>query len=130
MIAQDPNTNLRYALKKMGKMTGLKKDEIDQIMPPVVDELIADDENKLLEKNQIVLVKVTDDHVIHMSIHNKLSDTPAKYAHINAHKKAMVLKKTNPELFPTAPSATNAVGGAGIGDNKLPDLAKTSTPVQ
>ena len=32
MIAQDPNANLRYAMKKMGKLTGLKKDEIDQLI--------------------------------------------------------------------------------------------------
>lgn len=114
MIANDPNANLRYAMKKMGKLTGLKKDEIDMIFPPVIDELIAEDENKRLEKNEIVLVQATDDHVIHMEIHNKLSDTPAKYAHIEAHKRAMMLKKTNPEIFPATPSATNPTGGTGI----------------
>ena len=35
------------------------------------------------------MVKATDDNQIHMEIHNKLSDTPAKYAHIEAHKQAM-----------------------------------------
>jgi hypothetical protein len=124
MIAQDPNANLRYALKKMGRLSGLKKDEIDQILPPVIDELIAEDENKVLEANGIVVVKPEDDHVIHMEIHNKLSDTPAKYAHINAHKKAMMLKKTNPELFPAGPSATNMTAGMGVGDKALPEMIK------
>lgn len=129
MIAQDPNANLRYALKKMGKLSGLKKDEIDQILPPVIDELIADDENKKLEKNEIVMVQATDDHVIHMEIHNKLSDTPAKYAHIEAHKQAMILKKTNPELFPQVPSAANPTAGMGVGESALPEMAK-NTQVQ
>lgn len=124
MIAQDPNANLRYAMKKMGKLTGLRKDEIDMILPPVIDELIAEDENKRLEKDELVAVQATDDHVIHLEIHNKLSDTPAKYAHIEAHKRAMILKKTNPELFPQAPSASNPTAGMGVGDTPLQNPAK------
>lgn len=120
MIAQDPNANLRYALKYMGRLSGLKKDVINQMLPPVIDELIAEEENDKLENNKVVPVQLTDDHVIHLEVHNKLSDTPAKYAHIQAHKRAMVLKKTHPELFPQAPSAANPTGGAGIGDKALP----------
>lgn len=128
-VALDPNANLRYGVKKMGKLIGLKKDEIDQILPPVIDELVAEDENKKLESNEIVMVKAEDDHVIHMEIHNKLSDTPAKYAHIEAHKQAMMLKKTNPELFPQAPSAINPTNGAGIGDKELPTPERPSIKV-
>ncbi len=120
MIAQDPNSNLRYALKYLGKLSGLKKDVISQMMPPVVDELIAEEENQLLEKNDMVVVQLTDDHIIHMEIHNKLSDTPAKYAHIQAHKRAMILQKVQPDLFPSAPSAANPTGGAGVGEDGLP----------
>lgn len=129
MIAQDPNANLRYAMKKMGKLTGLKKDEIDQLFPPTIDEMIAEDENKRLEANELVMVKATDDNQIHMEIHNKLSDTPAKYAHIEAHKQAMILKKTNPELFSQAPSAMNPTSGMGVGDSALPEPANTNTPL-
>lgn len=129
MIAQDPNANLRYAMKKMGKLTGLKKDEIDQLFPPTIDEMIAEDENKRLEANELVMVKATDDNQIHMEIHNKLSDTPAKYAHIEAHKQAMILKKTNPELFSQAPSAMNPTAGMGVGDSALPEPANTNTPL-
>lgn len=120
MIAQDPNSNLRYALKYMGRLSGLKKDVINQMMPPVVDELVADDENIKLEKNLVVPVKVTDDHVIHMEVHNLASDTPAKYAHIEAHKRAMILLKTNPQLAPQVPSAANPTAGAGVGERPLP----------
>jgi hypothetical protein len=126
MIAQDPNANLRYAMKKMGKLTGLRKDEIDMILPPVIDELIAEDENKRLEKDELVAVQATDDHVIHLEIHNKLSDTPAKYAHIEAHKRAMILKKTNPELFSQAPSASNPTAGMGVGNTPIQNPAKVA----
>lgn len=122
MIAQDPNSNLRYALKYIGRLSGLKKDVINQMLPPVVDELIAEDENAKLEKNEVVEVQANDDHVIHMEIHNKLSDTPAKYAHIEAHKRAMTLRKTHPELFPATPSAANPTGGAGVGESALPKM--------
>jgi len=129
-IAIDPNANLRFALKKLGKLTGLKTDEVEQVLPPVVDELIAEDENKILEKNGLVKVLPTDDYIIHMEIHNKLSDTPAKYAHMNAHKKAMILKKTNPELFPQAPSAANPTAGAGMEDQKLPPMEKANPMIR
>lgn len=130
-IAMDPNSNLRFALKYLGKLSGLKKDIINEMLPPVIDELDAEDENKMLEKNKLVEVLPTDDHVIHMEIHNKLSDTPAKYAHINAHKKAMILKKTRPDLFPQTPSASNPTGGQGIGEKNLPEMARgNNNPMQ
>jgi len=123
-IALDPNANLRFSLKYLGKLSGLKKDVINQMLPPIIDEIDAEDENVLLEKNKVVEVLPTDDHIIHMEIHNKLSDTPAKYAHINAHKKAMMLKKLRPELFPQAQNTANPTNGAGIGDKNLPTMAR------
>lgn len=121
-IALDPNANLRFALKYLGRLSGIKKDVINQMLPPTIDELDAEDENEQLEANKIVEVLPTDDHVIHMEIHNKLSDTPAKYAHINAHKKAMLLKKMRPELFPKTPSVANPTQGAGMGERGLPQM--------
>lgn len=128
-IAQDPNVNLRYGLKKMGKLSGLKKDEIAQLFPPTIDELIAEEENIKLEKNEIVMVDANDDHIMHMEIHNKLSDTPAKYAHIQAHKKAMMIQKTNPDVIPKVPSATNALAGVGMGDKALPTQTANKTNI-
>lgn len=116
VIAQDPNSNLRYGFKKLGKLKGLKKDEIDLLLPPIVEELRAEDENKLLEKDEIVEVLPTDDHITHLEIHNKLSDTPAKYAHIQAHKRAMLLARVRPDIIPQLPSAQNPTGGTGLDD--------------
>ena len=49
VIAQDPTANLRYGFKHLGKLKGLKKDEIDLLLPPTIEELRANDENKRLE---------------------------------------------------------------------------------
>lgn len=114
IIAQDPTANLRYGFKRLGKLKGLKKDEIDLLLPPTIEELRAEDENKQLEKDELVEVLPTDDHVTHLEIHNKLSDTPAKYAHIEAHKRAMLLARVRPDLIPQLPSAQNPTGGQGM----------------
>lgn len=114
IIAQDPTANLRYGFKRLGKLKGLKKDEIDLLLPPTIEELRAEDENKNLEKDELVAVMATDDHVTHLEIHNKLSDTPAKYAHIEAHKRAMLLARVRPDIVPQLPSAQNPTGGEGM----------------
>lgn len=104
MLALDPNARMRFALRYMGQLTGLKQDVLEQLLPPTIDEMIAEEENERLRANEKVEVAVMDDHQTHLEIHNKMEDTPAKYAHINAHKRAMVLKKLKPELFPPDPA--------------------------
>lgn len=92
--------NSRFMLKHLGKLSGLSKDEIDRVLPPTYDELEAEDENNELNSGKLVDVEPTDDDMIHMEIHNKAKDGPEKYAHMNAHKRNMLLKKERPELFP------------------------------
>lgn len=128
-IAQDPTVNLRYAEKKLGKLSGVKQDEINQIFPPTIDELMAEDENAKLEANEIAMVSADDNHQVHLEIHNKLSDTPAKYAHIQAHKKAMVIIKKNPNLVPPAMNEMNPTGGAGVGEEPLIVRNKPKAPI-
>lgn len=123
IIAKDPSANLRYGFKHLGKLKGLKKDEIELLLPPTIEELRAEDENKLLEADELVEVLPTDDHVTHLEVHNKMSDTPAKYAHIEAHKRAMLLARVRPDLIPQLPSAQNPTGGRGM------DGAGTDRPV-
>lgn len=90
--------NTRFALRHIGRLSGFKKDIVDQVLPPSVDEMEAEEENVMLDNNVRVDVEVTDDDFVHMEIHNKAADTPAKYAHIRAHRKAMMLKRRNPQL--------------------------------
>jgi len=106
--------NLRFALKRLGKLSGLMKDEIDQIIPPNVDEMEAEDENEELNENKMVEVDPIDDDMIHMNIHNKASDTEWKAKHIEAHRKNMKLKKQRPELFPQLQQQTDPSQVANI----------------
>lgn len=117
-IAGDPNTNLRSAFKQLGRLSGLKKDEIDMVYPPTPDELIAEEENLILNENERVDISPDDDHRIHIEVHNRAADTPAKYAHIRAHLKAIMLQRSQPELFnpmgEIPPSAMNPNPGQGL----------------
>jgi len=99
VAATDPeNSNLRLALRKIGRLSGFDKEEVEQVLPPSIDELNADSENEKLDAGKLVEVMIYDDDFIHMEMHNKASDSPQKYAHIEAHKRAMMLKRINPEL--------------------------------
>lgn len=114
VIAQDPNANIRYAQEKYGKLSGIPKDELERLLPRTLEEMVAEEENTRLEVDAIVEVDSTDDHEVHIQMHNKASDTPAKLAHINAHRKAMLIRKTNPELFPQGASGLNPTQGQGV----------------
>lgn len=124
-IQADPNANIRFALRYMGKLSGLKKDVIERILPPTIEEMRADEENELLRNNERVDVLPTDDHQAHLEIHNKMEDTPAKFAHINAHKRAMMLIRARPDLFPQVQQQNE---NGGVKDENIPD-GNLATPV-
>lgn len=128
ILAIDPqNANVRFGLRKIGRLSGFSKEEVDQVLPPSIDEMNAEDENVKLDSDKIAEVQVYDDDFVHMEIHNKAADTPAKYAHIQAHKRAMMLKRVkpefniannrpeNPEEAPTAPGVSFASMGGQVG---------------
>jgi len=119
VIATDPqNANVRFALRKIGRLSGFTKEEVEQVLPPSVDEMNAESENEKLDTENLVNVQVYDDDFVHMEVHNRAADNPQKYAHIEAHKKAMMLKRVrpefdmannrpeNPEEAPTAPGVS------------------------
>ena len=100
IVIQDPETNRRFVYRKLGKLRGLKKQELDFILPPSIHELQSEEENQLLEDNKLPKIRALDDDSIHLEMHNKAPDTPAKLTHMRAHKKMMLFKMENPELFP------------------------------
>ncbi len=120
VMATDPqNANVRFALRKIGRLSGFTKEEVEQVLPPSVDEMNADTENEKLDKETIVMVQIYDDDFVHMEVHNKAADTAQKFAHIEAHKKAMMLKRVNPMFNlarnrPENPQETEAVKAPGI----------------
>lgn len=123
-ISTDPNANLRGALKQLGRLAGLKKDEVDLVMPPTIDELVADEENAVLNADKIVPVDAADDHRLHMEVHNKAADTAAKFAHIRAHVRAIMMQRSNPEMFPGGTdSAMNPPAAQNMKDQKMQRVA-------
>lgn len=101
LALQEPSANKRWALKKLGKLNGMTKDEMDRLFPPTIDEMQADDENDLLNKNEPVKVLAEQDHNVHLEMHSKANSTPAAIAHRETHKHALMMKRLHPEQFPS-----------------------------
>ena len=97
---QDPNTNRRFVLRKLGRLTGAPKEELDMIFPPTIDELHAEDENQSLNKGNLPKIDVQDDHKTHIEIHAKADQNPTTLAHVRRHKQLMLLRRNRPDLFP------------------------------
>ena len=123
-LASAPNAQLLFALRHLGKLMGLKKDMVERLLPPTIEEMRAEEENIMLRNNEKVEVLPTDDHYTHMQIHNKMEDTPAKFAHINAHKRALMLQQARPDLFPQQPQQENG----GVADEKVQDGTPVNPP--
>lgn len=132
LAMQEPTVSKRYLLKKAGKLRGLKKEELDMVFPPTVDELQAEEENKMLNEDKLPKIGVQDDHQVHIYVHGKANQTPATLAHIRAHKKLMILKRNRPDLFqPQAlPSSGQGQPSAGAEGPQPPQLPPPTTPTQ
>lgn len=103
ILLQDPNNNRRFIQKRTAKFFGMSKEEIDQTFPPTVDELQAEEENEIMNNDKWANVSIMDDHQTHLSIHTKANPNGKSAAHIRAHKKAMLVKRSRPDLFPPLP---------------------------
>jgi len=114
---QDPTANRRYGMRKLGKLYTFSKDELDRLFPPTIDEMQAEEENDLLNDNKPVPVFATQDHNVHMEMHNKAKDTVAKQHHIDTHKKALMLKVMRPDLFPAPAGQTSSGLNPTSGEN-------------
>lgn len=116
---QDPDTNRRFVLKKLAKLSGMPKEEVDMTFPPTIDELHAEDENQQLNKGKLPQIDVQDDHKTHIEVHSKADQNPTTLAHVRAHKRLMLVRRNNPDLFP-APQVPNfpTPGGQQTGASK------------
>lgn len=100
IAVQEPSTNRKFVLRRMGKILGMDKMTMGLMFPPTIDEMRSDDENQKINDNKLPDVHALDDDSVHIEIHNKAADTAAKLAHIEAHKNMMLYKKEHPEQFP------------------------------
>ena len=115
-----PLTNTQFAFKYLGRKYGLKKDELDRLFPPTVDERDAESENANLSEDKYEKVLREDDHNVHLEVHSRAADTKATFAHIQTHIEALRLKKTNPELFPEDTQVNTAYQEKGMQPKQLP----------
>lgn len=100
MASNDPTAQLRAGMRHYGKLIGMKQDLVETIYPPTIDELRAEEENAMMNEGKKAIVLPEDDHYLHLQVHNKMPDSPEKTAHMNAHKRALILQKLQPELVP------------------------------
>ena len=92
-VAMDPGTNRRFLLKEQGKAMGMTSDDLNRALPKTLDELEAEEENLLLEKNKLPKISVSQNHFVHIEIHSKAADTKAKMHHIDLHKLALLYQR-------------------------------------
>lgn len=100
IVMKDPDANIRYALKKYGKLSGLSKDEIDRILTPTADEIMAEDENEKLNRGELPQVRPEDDDKVHIEVHRQAIDNPETRAHIKTHRENLMLKRKKPDMYP------------------------------
>lgn len=95
LVMQSPETNQRYVMRKLGRTNGIETDELMLMFPPTIDELKAEDENQLLNENQYVKGSPYEDHIVHLEKHRDANPTPATLAHVEFHKRMLVLMRDN-----------------------------------
>ena len=124
----DPLADRRYGMIKLAEVNGMSRDEINQLFPPTIDELVARDENDKLSNNEYVQVKKDDDHNVHFREHKKAADTKETYAHVEAHKLALTIKKTNPEFFPADQQQPATLDSGALAPGGAPAPVQAGTP--
>lgn len=106
LVLQEPTSNRRWGLKKLARLNGLEKDEIDRLFPPTIEERESEQENDKLNDNKFVPVLREQDHNVHLEMHVKANETASTKAHIATHEKALMIKRENPAIFPQEPVTT------------------------
>lgn len=120
LALQDPEANRKYIMRRLARLSNLKQDEINMMFPFTPEEIKAIDENDLLSDDKFVKVDPTDDDMAHLEQHQKAAHTPAKLAHIQAHKMMIKLKAQRPEVF----------GSMQQGNEDLEDVTPINSPQQ
>lgn len=130
VIFSDPEANHRYMRKKLAKANDMTVDEIELLLPPTIDELIAEEENEKLSEDEFVEVSENDNHIVHLEVNGQAAETSAKEAHMRAHRLMMRIKRDQPELFPQPeeqllPDGTTPTVSGGVGQ-----LRRQASPTQ
>jgi hypothetical protein len=75
------------------KFQSLDPQTIEVLLPDSLDEMKAEDENEILDKDQFVEVLPTDNHEQHLAVHAQSKNTWAKFIHMDWHEKMLSEQK-------------------------------------
>lgn len=98
LALQNPDADRQFIERKLAKLNGMSKEELEVAFPPTVDEIQAEMENEVLNAEKLPTIGIDDDHRLHRRIHAKANQNAQSVAHIRQHEKLMVTKRNNPEL--------------------------------
>lgn len=122
ILAQNPQLNRGFLDKELARLSGLDPDQVNLLIPKTSEELHAEEENKLLSENKKATIDIKDDHMVHIEVHNRATDTPAKRAHIKTHYIAMMKARTMKNDLPLTEN-----GVAGVPQDQQPVMGETPT---
>lgn len=122
LIIQDPQADKRAGIKHLLYLSGLERETVDTILPPTSDEMIARDQNDMINKGQEPPFLANDNHLVHIRMHREAIENKIKENHIKLHLQAIKMIQENPALDPskaeaglqageTSPSGTGIQGG-------------------
>jgi len=122
---QHPATDKRYSLRHLGSML-MTKDQLERVWPPTIDEMEAEKENEKLNDNEPAEVLMEQNHIEHLAVHARASATKATLNHIEIHKRAMMMARRAPQLFP----GLLREQGVGIKGQAINVMSPASEPVR
>lgn len=120
LVLQDPDADKRTGEKHAMELAGLDRDEIDGILPPSSDELIARDQNEMINQEKMPPLLMNDNHLVHLRVHREATENKYKRIHMSAHLEAMRILQEKPELLPQQTEA-------GMQEGQTPANGATAT---
>lgn len=100
VVLQDPEADKRAGIKHGMYLAGLDSEEIDNVLPPTRDEIIAREQNDMMDRGVVPPFLENDNHQVHLREHKKARDGKIKDNHMIAHMKGLKLEQINPALNP------------------------------
>lgn len=100
LTLNDPDADKRAILKKAYYLSGRKRDEIDELLPPTADEVIAKEQNEMISRGEEPPFLENDNHLTHIRVHKDAIENSIKANHIALHIEALKMIQENPQLAP------------------------------
>ncbi len=102
VVINDPAGDRRAGERHLLYLSGLERETVDSLLPPTPDEIIAREQNDLINQGKEPEFLTNENHVVHIRIHMEAMEGAIKENHIKTHIQAMKLIQENPALSPTS----------------------------